>query len=192
MTSDQISEARQTFFGCVYRNAENSPAGIGRLFARKVADQKELTTEVVKLMESAFTVAMAESQDLRIQLEELRKELGECKGEYDRAVNRRDTLEAEKYALEDQVKGLQELMAQPQGEPVAHTMKSVMEAVDASRCYTVLTSNQCFSLAQSLNSQLARRTEQPAPVAVVQSCCGSCPAGCVVQASSDAGKARGV
>lgn len=92
MTSDQNSEARQTFFGCVYRNAQSSPAEIGRLYAHQVHDQKQLTTEVVRLMESAFTVAMAESQDLRMQLE---------------------ALQAEKYALEDQVRGLQELMANP-------------------------------------------------------------------------------
>lgn len=72
MTSDKISEARQTFLGCVYRNAQSSPCEIGRLFARKATDQKELTTEVVKLMESAFTVAMAESKDLRMQLAEER------------------------------------------------------------------------------------------------------------------------
>lgn len=38
----------------------------------------------------------------------------------------------------------------------AHSMKSVAEAVDASRCYTVLTSNQCYALAQSLNNQAVR------------------------------------
>lgn len=32
-----------------------------------------------------------------------------------------------------------------------HTMKSIMEAVEASSCYTVLTSNQCHALAQVLN-----------------------------------------
>jgi hypothetical protein len=41
-------------------------------------------------------------------------------------------------------------------QPVVHSMKSVAEAVDASRCYTVLTSDQCFSLAQSLNNQALR------------------------------------
>ena len=34
---------------------------------------------------------------------------------------------------------------------VVHTMKSIMEAVEASRCYTVLTSDQLHALAQSLN-----------------------------------------
>lgn len=41
-------------------------------------------------------------------------------------------------------------------ERTAHSMKSVAEAVDASRCYTVLTSNQCYALAQSLNNQAVR------------------------------------
>lgn len=76
------SEARQAFFGCVYRNAQSSPAEISRYFSHQVRDQKELTTEVVKLMDAAFTVAMAESQDLRMQIS----------------------------ALEDEVRGLQELM----------------------------------------------------------------------------------
>ena len=40
---------------------------------------------------------------------------------------------------------------QPAPLAVAHTMKSIMEAVEASRCYTVLTSDQCHALAQSLN-----------------------------------------
>lgn len=40
---------------------------------------------------------------------------------------------------------------QPAPVAVAHTMKSIMEAVEASRCYTVLTSDQCYALAQSLN-----------------------------------------
>lgn len=108
------SEARQTFFGCVYRNAQSSPAEIGRLFARKVNDQKELTTEVVKLMESAFTVAMAESQDLRIQLDELKRRLTDADGML-------EALSAEKYALEDQVKGLQELMTK--GDAAAATLE---------------------------------------------------------------------
>lgn len=55
----------------------------------------------------------------------------------------------------------------PQGKPVAHTLHSVAQAVEASDCYTVLTSNQCHSLARSLNKQQARNAEQPAPVAVV-------------------------
>lgn len=105
MTSDQISEARQAFLGCVYRNAQSSPCEIGRLFAHQVHDQKELTTEVVKLMDAAFTVAMAESQDLRMQLE---------------------ALKAEKYALEDQVRGLQELMDLPSDwEPLANKLQEV-------------------------------------------------------------------
>jgi hypothetical protein len=99
MTSEHNSEARQTFFGCVYRNAQSSPAEIGRLYANQVHDQKQLTTEVVKLMESAFTVAMAESKDLRFRL---------------------DALEAEKYALEDQVRGLQELMAAGEQRNASH------------------------------------------------------------------------
>lgn len=81
MTSDQISEARQTFLGCVYRNAQSSPCEIGRLFARTSNDQKGLTAEVVKLMDSAFTVALAESQDLRMQLENLQAELKTWRGE---------------------------------------------------------------------------------------------------------------
>ena len=40
---------------------------------------------------------------------------------------------------------------QPAPVAVVHTMKSIMEAVEASRCYTVLTSDQCHALAQSLN-----------------------------------------
>lgn len=46
-----------------------------------------------------------------------------------------------------------ELITMVESAPVAvaHTMKSIMEAVEASRCYTVLTSDQCYALAQSLN-----------------------------------------
>jgi len=46
-----------------------------------------------------------------------------------------------------------ELLFKEQPAPVAvtHTMKSIMEAVEASRCYTVLTSGQCHALAQALN-----------------------------------------
>lgn len=40
---------------------------------------------------------------------------------------------------------------QPAPVAVPHTMKSIMEAVEASRCYTVLTSDQCHALAQVLN-----------------------------------------
>jgi len=40
---------------------------------------------------------------------------------------------------------------QPAPVAVTHTMKSIMEAVEASRCYTVLTSDQCHALAQALN-----------------------------------------
>ena len=51
--------------------------------------------------------------------------------------------------------------AQPQGgqAAVVHTLHSVAEAVDQSSTYTVLTSNQCHSLAQSLNAQQARRSK---------------------------------
>lgn len=58
--------------------------------------------------------------------------------------------------------------SQGEGEPVAHTLHSVAQAIEASDCYTVLTSNQCHSLARSLNKQQALYTKQPAPVAVVQ------------------------
>lgn len=53
---------------------------------------------------------------------------------------------------------LRALLAAPvvERQPLAHSMKSVAEAVDASRCYTVLTSNQCWALAQSLNNQAIR------------------------------------
>lgn len=50
--------------------------------------------------------------------------------------------------------------AQPQGEPAAHTIKSVMTAIWSIDGFPMLTSNQCYALAQKLN-------EQPAPVAVV-------------------------
>lgn len=81
MTSDQISAARQTFLGCVYRNAQSSPCEIGRLFARTSNDHKGLTAEVVKLMDAAFTVALAESQDLRMQLADLQTEVARLKDE---------------------------------------------------------------------------------------------------------------
>ena len=40
---------------------------------------------------------------------------------------------------------------QPEPVAVVHTMKSIMEAVEASKVYTVLTSDQCHALAQALN-----------------------------------------
>jgi hypothetical protein len=62
------------------------------------------------------------------------------------------------YDVEDVMRAnseLRSLLATPvvERQTLTHSMKSVAEAVDASRCYTVLTSNQCFSLAQSLNNQ---------------------------------------
>lgn len=42
-------------------------------------------------------------------------------------------------------------VGQPAPAAVVHTMKSIMEAVEASCCYTVLTSDQCYALAQSMN-----------------------------------------
>lgn len=42
---------------------------------------------------------------------------------------------------------------QPAPVAVAHTMQSVMEAVERSKEYTVLTSNQCAALAVSLNTK---------------------------------------
>lgn len=44
-----------------------------------------------------------------------------------------------------------QLLYAEQTAPVAHTMLSIMEAVEASKVYTMLTSDQCHALAQVLN-----------------------------------------
>lgn len=99
-------------------------------------------------------------------------ECGECSGSGKAPVEQfsGDTVVCRRYQLEqspgqnfyhydlEPVYGsvpvtVSELITMVESAPVAvtHTMKSIMEAVEASRCYTVLTPDQCHALAQALN-----------------------------------------
>ena len=74
--------------------------------------------------------------------------------------------------------------AQPQGEPLANPVLGYADSYRAMARQGVKTVS-IWSVITDLERNIAPLyAEQPAPVAVAPSCCGSCPGGCAIQAAT--------
>lgn len=116
---------------------------------------------------------IAATAELRALLDEPANRCGECGAETVQGCNDRGCFFFES--------GNGEPAAQPQGEPVIHITPEVLTMLRGER--KMMAGGLTYSQSKPVgNWTVPLYAEQPAPVAVVPICCGSCPGGCVIGA----------